>query len=603
MKPNELNLNDLAPPPRVDILSTTIPCATVRHCSCPAVAHTFWNRKQNILFHIAFALLCVGSLFSTQAKIYDALIQSKWFAFYLIVCSIGFLLGYSQKKGYTFRIADMAVGIIIVYLSIHHLLSNNLVDFWINLLPILSLYYIFRLRGCCLSFKAVAWIMLLCSLGLSVWGLSQIDSWESLRSNTTFTGPFESCAAYAVSLVLCLPFILYLLLHNQKYKVLTVVALLLTIVLIVLSQSRMAWLSALAIGIFLFFCSKRSVGSIKPAVKWSLSIVITTLSIFVYFIRPESANGRLFIWFNTLSLYTRNLLFGNGYNTFRRDYMVQQADFFRAYPESKFSMVADNVSHPFNEYLNLLVQWGAVGALLLAILVFILITAWKKNRSAESDITVACLLAIAVSSCVSYPFCYPFTWVVLILCVSRLAEGTKEIRTFRSSISCLLPICFVVGIGMYGNMYYHHHEWYNASKLYNKDSQTAIQHYQALATRLHSDPYFLYNHAAILYDAGYYERCLHQLEACGNLLNDYDVVMLKGMAYKSLEHYDDALTCFRLASNMCPSKFMPLYQAFETLALCGREKEAKALCKRIIEKPVKIDSDQVRFIKAKCSAY
>lgn len=561
------------------------------------------SSKQTISFCISFAILCIGCIFSTQMRIFDALIQSKWFAFYFIVCGIGLFFGYSRKKEYKFRIADIAVGFIITYLSIHNLLSNNLVDFWINLLPILSLYYVFRLRGCCLPFKAAAWIMLLCSIGLSVWGLSQINSWDSLRSNTTFTGPFESCAAYAISLVLCLPFVLYLLLHNQKYKGLIVAALLLTITMIALSQSRMAWLSALAIGIFLFFCSKRSVRSIKFAVKWSLPIVITILSILVYFIRPESANGRVFIWFNTLSLYTRNLLFGNGYNTFKRDYMVKQADFFRAYPESHFSMIADNVSHPFNEYLNLLVQWGTVGALLLAILVFILITAWKKNRSAESDITVACLLAIAVSSCVSYPFCYPFTWVVLILCVSRLAEGTKEIRTFRSSISCLLPICFIVGISMYGRMYYRHHEWHNASKLYNKDPKTAIQHYQTLTTHLHSDPYFLYNHAAILYDAGYYERCLHQLEACGNLLNDYDVVMLKGMAYRSLEHYDEALTCFRLASNMCPSKFMPLYQIFETLILCGREKEAKALCKIIIEKPVKIDSDQVRFIKAKCSAY
>jgi len=536
-------------------------------------------------------------------RIFDALIQSKWFAFYFIVCGIGLFFGYSRKKEYKFRIADIAVGFIITYLSIHNLLSNNLVDFWINLLPILSLYYVFRLRGCCLPFKAAAWIMLLCSIGLSVWGLSQINSWDSLRSNTTFTGPFESCAAYAISLVLCLPFVLYLLLHNQKYKVLIATTLLLAITMIALSQSRMAWLSTLAIGIFLLLCNKRLVGEIRHSAKWSLPIVFTALSIAVYFIRPESANGRLFIWFNTISLCMRRPLFGNGYNTFKHDYMIQQAEFFKAHPESHFSIVADNIPHPFNEYLHLLVQWGTVGALLLAILAFILIAAWKKNRCSESDITVACLLAIAVSSCVSYPFYYPFTWVVFILCVSKLAEETKEIRTFRSSISCFLPICFIVGISMYGRMYYRHHEWHNASKLYNKDPKTAIQHYQTLTTHLHSDPYFLYNHAAILYDAGYYKKCFHQLEACSKSLNDYDVVMLKGMTLRELGHYDEALTWFRLASNMCPSKFMPLYQIFETLILCGREKEAKAMCKIIIEKPVKIDSDQVRFIKAKCSAY
>lgn len=74
------------------------------------------SSKQTISFCISFAILCIGCIFSTQMRIFDALIQSKWFAFYFIVCGIGLFFGYSRKKEYKFRIADIAVGFIITYL-------------------------------------------------------------------------------------------------------------------------------------------------------------------------------------------------------------------------------------------------------------------------------------------------------------------------------------------------------------------------------------------------------------------------------------------------------------------------------------------------------
>ena len=172
------------------------------------------NRKQSILFHVIFVILCAGCLFSTQAKIHDALIQSKWYAFYFIVPCIALFSCWFYKGTLKLRVVDMIACIIVSYLSLHNLLYDNLMGFWINLLSILSLYFAFRLRVCCMSFSVVAWVMLSCSAILAIWGLFQIDSWRLLYSNVSFTGPFESCAAYAVSLALCFPFTMYLFLYE-----------------------------------------------------------------------------------------------------------------------------------------------------------------------------------------------------------------------------------------------------------------------------------------------------------------------------------------------------------------------------------------------------
>lgn len=557
------------------------------------------------MLYIVFAALCASCLFCTQAKIHDALIQGKWFAFYLISLFLGFLFGCPRRGNYyTIRMADFVVCIIAIYLSIHNLMTDNLVGFWVNLLSMLTLYNVIRLQGHYLSFNTIAWMMLLCSAVLSIWGISQIDSLEALCCNTTFTGPFESCAAYALSLALCLPFILYLFRYEKRCRVLPAMALVLTAIMIVLSQSRTAWLTALASVFFLYVCTNAPPKSIISVVKWLFPFVFAFLVFLLYYIRPESANGRLLIWYNTLSLWMQHPLFGNGYSTFTRDYMLQQSDYFRTHPGSRFSMIADCISHPFSEYLHSLVQWGIVGLLLFVLLAYILIVVWRKSRNAEYDTIASCLIVITISSFFSYPFCYPFTWVVLVYCVAELARKSKEIFTPRfSSLSYFLPICFGLGIGMNGVLYYRHQRWYDASRLYEKKLQTAILQYQDLYPRLQNDPYFLYNYAAIHYEEAHYNECLQLLDECSKRLNDYDVQMLRGMALRSLELYDEALDCFQCASYMCPSKFMPLYQAFEIMVFCERKDKAVELCKKIIEKPIKVDSEQVRFIKAKCNIY
>lgn len=58
--------------------------------------------------------------------------------------------------------------------------------------------------------------------------------------------------------------------------------------------------------------------------------------------------------------------------------MLYQARYFEQNPESKLGLLADNVKHPFNEFLRVTVEFDLIGTFLL--LFFIIQLPKKQNR-------------------------------------------------------------------------------------------------------------------------------------------------------------------------------------------------------------------------------
>lgn len=77
---------------------------------------------------------------------------------------------------------------------------------------------------------------------------------------------------------------------------------------------------------------------------------------------------------------------GHGIGSFEARYMDYQADYFRQYGLNRYSMLADNVKHPFNEYLGVLLNFGFVGLLMILALITLLIYCYKKHPCAEKRI-------------------------------------------------------------------------------------------------------------------------------------------------------------------------------------------------------------------------
>lgn len=90
---------------------------------------------------------------------------------------------------------------------------------------------------------------------------------------------------------------------------------------------------------------------------------------------------------------------------------------------------------------------------------------------------------------------------------------------------------------------------------------------------------------------------------CRHLWSDYDLEMLIAQNCWEINRMVEAEEHFRLASDMCPNRFMPLYRLVWLLDRQGRQTEARELATIIISKPVKIPSVIIERIKSEMENY
>ena len=128
---------------------------------------------------------------------------------------------------------------------------------------------------------------------------------------------------------------------------------------------------------------------------------------------------------------------------------------------------------------------------------------------------------------------------------------------------------------------------------------TVFDEYERLYPFLKSDPYFVYNYAARANYAGDLVRSTALAEVCESMLDDYDVQMLQADNFKRQGDFLRAEEHYRQASNMCPGRFMPLYELVNLYDATGRKDEADTLARAIVLKPAKIPSGTVSAIKTK----
>jgi len=128
-------------------------------------------------------------------------------------------------------------------------------------------------------------------------------------------------------------------------------------------------------------------------------------------------------------------------------------------------------------------------------------------------------------------------------------------------------------------------------------TREVLPEYDRLYRWLGKDGLFLYNHAAELHEAREYEKSAAVFEKCVRHFNDMDVQMLLADNYRKLGLYAKAERHLQLASGMCPSRFMPLYELVRLYEATDHMEEALELASIIVDKEVKIPSATITAIK------
>lgn len=447
------------------------------------------------------------------------------------------------------------------------------------------------------STNEISLIILAISSSQGIYGILQaLGILDSPYANLV-VGSFDNPAGFASALAFSFP--LCFTLWKTKQPILQGIGIFAGVILvfaIVVSNSRTGMFTAAGVWLaYIFYATKHS----KKVVGLLTIIALVLLLCFFYFYKKNSADGRVLIWKCTSEMIEERPLLGYGPSGFKANYMDFQAKHFALHPHDKFAQLADNVKWPFNEYLQLIVSYGLVGGIALLVLVVLLIQAWRKHPSTSSNTAMGCLFSIALFSLFSYPFFYPFTWILFIGSIITLFYNAYPSK-FSIRQNALIVASILLSISSFFSIerMRAEMEWCKISDLAMcGQGEEAFPVYARLKKELWRKPTFLYNYAAELNMAGHYNKSIEIGLECGKYYADYDLQLLLADNYFKSKQYKKAEACYKKANLMCPNRFEPLNELYFMYKITGNSLMANQLAKDILKKPIKINSPEVKYLR------
>ena len=434
-------------------------------------------------------------------------------------------------------------------------------------------------------------IVILCTMQ-ALYGIGQSMHGALMGTKSFITGSFDNTAGFASCIVAGVPFLLGI---KTNKRVRTVVVSIAGIALL-LSSSRSGIIAGCVILALLFFRT-------RTALKWKIAMSLLLLFVFiasVTYFKTDSVKGRMLIWRCTLDLINSDIWLGQGWGAFAAHYMDVQANYFMRHPDSGYAFFADNVTHPFNEILSVLVVGGLFGFAVLLLYIFFLFYCYKK---APSDVGIASLLSLVgifVCSLFSYPFTYPFTWFIVLLSSWILIHNAFHELLISSGMKLLMRACIllIVSFGTLGlcDRIKAELSWKHTYE-YVTNIDERLSAYKSLINRLGENPFFLYNYAIELYKAKHYNDCLLVAQRCRDYWADYDLELLLGNTCQELNQLQEAELHYQEAARMCPIRFLPMYRLALLYRKWGKMEKSDSIAREILHKPIKVLSPEISAIK------
>ena len=525
-------------------------------------------KPEKLIFSSIFVIIFAGSTFATSSKFIDAEIAAKYY---------------------------FAIGGLLIYLILFAIKPK-----------------IFR--SLTLKNKAVLKGVLLIVSIQGIYGILQYFS--MINSNHyifPITGSFENPAGFAAVLSISFPLGLYCF-TDAKYikKYFCLIGLLIIAAGVSLSGSRTGILAILLSTVIFFFFRFNFI--VKPKYNryfqyGSVFFILILISAFflLYHQNKDSANGRILIWKVSYTMFKDKPIIGHGYGSFRAKYMDYQASYFKNHPNSEFKQLADNVKHPFNEFIKIIVEFGVISFILFMGLSFIVIWKGIKHNDDWSSLVLSGLTAFVIFAFFSYPLQYIAIWVLLgFYLLLLIPHKTIQIKRNKITIISRVFILTACWICLFYTIRHIRAEirWKEiAHNSLNGNTIKMLPEYEKLYPVLKNNPFFLYNYGAELNYAGKYKKSIRTLKECQKKFNDYDLQLLRADNYYHLGNIETALEIYKHASNMIPCRFWPIYKMFEIYKKKGKVNVAMKFAKEIMNKKVKIPSRTINIIKNEVTEY
>lgn len=462
--------------------------------------------------------------------------------------------------------------------------------------------------------KLVSWI-LICLGGIqAIWGFQQIYGFaRSNHSLFSLTGSFFNPGPYSGYLAMILPIALYEWLRlSKKVKRLVIehvgyyfslAVMLLIISVLPAGMSRSAWMAVFVSCGLVLIAHYSCVDKLKEQWNKNRKKIVTlfvTLTILVvlgcgllFFIKKDSANGRLFMWkISTIAILNNPL--GYGIDSFPVVYGdVQEAYFAKGVYTEREELVAGSPEYAFNEYLHVALEWGIPVLLgLLSLIGFCLFISIRKQRIGVGA-SIVSLLIFAFSS---YPFQLPiFVSTFFFLLVAGIINNRK---LWLGTFSILVGL-----IGFYllnTSTYDECVKWRDSQVFYQTGAyETAIKKYATLYSALKDRPAFLFEYGHVHHKRGDWSESTKFLLEASKYSCDPMIFNIIGKNYQQLGQYEEAEKWLLRSTHRLPGRIYPYYLLAKLYAEPDfyQEDKLREMVELVLTKEPKVQSMAIREMR------
>ena len=388
------------------------------------------------------------------------------------------------------------------------------------------------------------------------------------------------------------------------YRITLSILLIPLIIQLLCSQSRAAWIAIVAGMLFLLRPAFRKLA--KPKVFILIPVMFIAglwVSSKLYYLKKDSADGRLLIWTVSWNMLSEKPATGFGPNGFRKNYMLRQGQYFKNHPDSPWTDLAGDVISPFNEFLKIGVEQGFTGFLFVSGILYAAFSR-RSRRKLNPDETnsiqliESLLITLLVFSCFSYPFSYIQFQMMFLLCLAGLADiqPAKEyrvpeiVRKTAAGLAIAGCIALLYPLQNYSQAV---GRWNRAVMILPRNKDPALEEFELLYPLLKQNALFLSVYGRIIFQSERYTESAVLLEKAMEMHASYYTILFLGESYVKIGEYEKAQTAFETASYMIPSSFWPHYDLAKLFMEQKDYRQAKMKVKEVLIKKIKNDNPKV----------
>ena len=459
---------------------------------------------------------------------------------------------------------------------------------------------------------SLVWLLILAGAIETVWGLCQVYGYTaSNHSLYALTGSFYNPGPYSGFLAMCFPVCLHEWLKRGKsvggYIALGVLLLMLCVLPAGLSRS--AWIAAAVASAYIGWMHYRKeiTAWIKRHKVLTIGVVFTILLALcgAYFLKKDSADGRLLMWKVSVQAIKEKPLSGYGWDYVAGAYGDAQEKYFSKGDYTvQEERVAGSPEYVFNEYLQAAMAWGVP---VLCVILLLVIAAMAGHHVSGNYGLSGAMLSLAVFSFSSYPFQFPLFVEALGLLV--LVGLTGWIRVFP--VGALFPVALCWAVGFYGGYEYFTHvsereavnnQWQRVRMFYHSGAYTeTVESYKPFYEGMKGNARYLFELGHSYHKAGKYEESNRYLKEALKVSADPMILNIMGKNCQAEKRYQEAEHYLLRSVGRLPGRIYPYYLLFNLYDEIPEGKYAQErkewAARMVLEKEPKVQSTAIREMR------